>query len=116
MAGTLRAINSPALIIGGISDHCHILTMQSKNIATCKLIEEVKKSSSKWIKTKGIEFRNFKWQNGYGAFSVSQSQREQLKQYILNQEEHHYQKSFKEEFRTLLKKYDVEYNEKYVWN
>ncbi len=116
MSGVLKALQSPSLIINGMPDHCHIFARQSKNIATSKLIQELKGTSSGWIKNQGKEFRNFKWQNGYGVFSVSQSQEERLRRYILNQKEHHRKISFKEEFRMLLHKYKVVYDEKYVWD
>ena len=80
------------------------------------LIEKVKTNSSKWIKTKGKEFENFYWQNGYGAFSVNLTEIEVVKNYIINQEEHHKTKSFQEEFLGFLKKYNVEFDEKYVWD
>ena len=79
------------------------------------LIEKVKSNSSKWIKTKGIEFENFYWQNEYCAFSVNPTEIEIVKNYIINQEEHHQKKMFQEEFLAFLKKYNVEYDEKYVW-
>ena len=81
-----------------------------------KLIEEVKTHSSKWIKTKGQKYQNFYWQNGYGGFSIHESQVEFVKAYILNQEEHHKKKSFKDEYRIFLKDYDIEYDERYVWD
>ena len=71
MAGILKEIESPALIINSVADHVHILCALSKNLAACKLVEEVKKSSSKWMKTQGVPL--FSWQNGYGVFSVSES-------------------------------------------
>ena len=81
-----------------------------------KLIEELKSHSSKWIKTKGIEYQNFYWQRGYGAFSVNPKGIETVKQYIANQEEHHRTKTFQEEYKAFLKKYKVEYDERYVWD
>lgn len=81
-----------------------------------KLVEEVKSHSSKWIKTKGKEFENFYWQNGYGAFSVNPLEVEVVRKYILNQEAHHQKKNFQDEFLAFLKKYQIEYDEKYVWD
>ncbi len=80
------------------------------------LIRGLKKESSKWVKARDSTLRDFYWQEGYGAFSVSPSHVEALQNYIANQVEHHRKEDFKEEFRRLLKKYDVEYDEKYVWD
>lgn len=80
-----------------------------------KLMEELKSHSSKWIKTKGVEYSNFYWQDGYGAFSVNPSEIDRVIVYIANQHEHHRKKTFQEEYRAFLTKYNVEYEEKYVW-
>lgn len=116
MAKILRENESPSLTINGVADHVHILFLLSRKHALCDVVEEVKKSTSKWIKTKGNFYKNFYWQNGYGAFSVSQSNVEVVKKYIEDQKEHHRRKSFKEEYLGLLKKYHVDYDEKYVWD
>ncbi|MCK6622618.1 MAG: IS200/IS605 family transposase [Calditrichaceae bacterium] len=116
MAGILKTWESPGIQIGGMPDHVHILSMLSKNHAACKVVEEVKKGSSKWIKTKGAEFKNFSWQNGYGIFSISPSHVDKVKTYIENQKEHHRRTIFMDEFRKLLKKYDIPYDERYVWD
>jgi putative transposase len=79
-------------------------------------IEEIKKGSSKWIKTKGTLYVDFAWQNGYGAFSIGQSMHENLRRYIQNQKDHHKKISFQDEYRAFLKKYRVSYDEKYVWD
>lgn len=81
-----------------------------------KLLEEIKKRSSKWIKTKGFEFSNFYWQDGYAVFSVNPSQIDIVSKYIDNQEEHHKKVSFRDELLAFLKKYDVEYDERYLWD
>jgi REP element-mobilizing transposase RayT len=88
----------------------------SKNHALKKIVEEVKKGSSKWIKTKDITLRDFHWQNGYGAFSVSQSNVEAVRRYIENQEEHHRKRTFQEEFKEFLRKHGFEIDERYVWD
>ena len=80
-----------------------------------KLLEELKSHSSKWIKTKGVKYENFYWQDGYGAFSVKPSEIDRVNAYIANQHEHHRKKTFQEEYRAFLEKYNVEYDEKYVW-
>jgi REP element-mobilizing transposase RayT len=94
----------------------HILCKLSKKIALIKLLEEVKSHSSKWIKTKGSEFANFYWQDGYGAFSVNPSEVDVVIKYIENQKNHHKTKTFQDEYRQFLKKYQVEFDEKYVWD
>ena len=81
-----------------------------------KLLEEVKKQSSKWIKTMGPNYYNFYWQDGYGIFSVNTSQIDRVVDYIKNQKEHHKKKTFQDEFRVFLKKQHVEYDERYVWD
>jgi len=101
--------------VGGYTDHIHILCMLSKKISLMKLLEEVKSHSSKWIKTKGPGYRNFYWQDGYGAFSVNPRGVDRVMAYIANQHEHHRRKNFQAEYREYLKKYKVEYDERYVW-
>jgi REP element-mobilizing transposase RayT len=90
--------------------------MLSKKIALIKLLEEIKSHSSKWIKTKGVGYENFYWQDGYGAFSVNPANIETVIAYITNQQEHHSKKTFQDEYRVFLKKYNVKYDEKYVWD
>jgi putative transposase len=116
LAGILREWDSPAILAGSVADHVHILFSLSKNHALSKVVEEVKKGSSRWIKTKGKDFANFYWQNGYGAFSVSQSNVSAVQRYIATQEEHHRRVTFQDEFRAFLKKHGVEYEERYVWD
>lgn len=87
----------------------------SKNIALAKLMEDVKRHSSRWIKTKDEYYKDFAWQGGYGCFSVSQSVVERTKRYIQNQEEHHHKRDFKAEYIAFLKEYGVEYNETYLF-
>jgi REP element-mobilizing transposase RayT len=103
------------ILINGISDHVHILCVMSKNIALAKLTEEIKRHSSRWIKTRGLYYRQFAWQGGYAGFSVSQSIHGKTKRYIENQEDHHKKKTFKEELVVFLKEYGIEYNEQYLW-
>lgn len=102
--------------VGGYRDHVHILCLLSKKITLIELVEKVKSNSSKWIKTKGSQYEDFYWQNGYGAFSVNPAEIETVKNYILKQEEHHLKRNFQQEFVVFLKKYDVDYDEKYVWD
>jgi REP element-mobilizing transposase RayT len=116
MAAIFREYESPALTINGTENHVHALSILSRKITVADLVEEVKKSSSKWIKTKGADYRNFYWQNGYAALGIGQSNIETLKRYIANQKEHHRKKSFQEEYVAFLKKYNIEYDERYVWD
>ena len=102
-------------MIGGAADHVHILFCLSKNLALAKVIEEVKKGSSKWMKTQGPKFQDFHWQAGYGAFSVSQSHVEEVRRYIELQDEHHRTRSFKDEFLAFLNRYEIEYDERFLW-
>ena len=81
-----------------------------------KLLEEIKKESSKWIKTKGLKYSNFYWQDGYGIFSVNPAEIDVVVSYISYQEEHHKKQTFQDEFRAFLKKYKVDYDERYVWD
>lgn len=116
MAKIFRALKSPALAIDGTRDHIHSLFALSRVITIADVVEEVKTESSKWIKTKGLEFRNFHWQSGYGAFSIGQSQVASVKRYIQSQKEHHRRVTFQDEFRKFLKRYEIEYDERYVWD
>jgi putative transposase len=116
MAAIMKNMNSPTILMNSVEDHAHLLFHLSKNHALCDVIEVVKKDSSKWIKTKGGAYRSFHWQNGYGAFSVSQSNVAQVVKYIEGQKKHHRRRSFEEEFRAFLKKYRVPYDERYVWD
>ena len=115
-ATVLKNLACRPIQIGGAEDHLHILCILSKNVAVAKLIEEIKKPTSKWLKTKGAAFGKFGWQNGYGAFSVSQSHLESVRTYVAGQEKHHRTVTFQEEFRRFLERYQVEYDERYVWD
>lgn len=113
--GILKQNNCVPIAINGIENHIHILCIMSKNIALADLLEELKRNSSRWIKTKGMAYTNFAWQGGYGGFSVSQSKVDVVKRYIENQKEHHKTESFKEEYHRFLKEYGIDYNEEYLW-
>jgi len=116
LGGLCNKFESPVIKIGGFTDHIHILCMLSKKIALMNLMEELKSHSSKWIKTKGLGYENFYWQDGYGAFSVNSSEIDSLIAYIDNQRVHHSKTTFQDEYRSFLKKHDVEYDERYVWD
>ena len=115
MAGTLKNLDSPCVAIGGTSNHVHVLMALSKKAALSEVVGALKKSSSKWMKTKGPAYAHFGWQEGYGAFSIGQSQVAVLKRYITRQEEHHKTKSFEAELIATLSKYAVTYDERYLW-
>jgi len=116
LVGACRNLECPSLIVGGVADHVHLLTRHSKNITVADFLRELKRQSSKWVKTIDPVLSAFHWQNGYGAFSVSPSQVEVVKSYIAKQEEHHLRRSFKDEFRWICEKYGVEIDERYVWD
>lgn len=115
-AGIFKQMESPALIIGGVEDHVHALFALSKNHALAKVVEEVKKGSSKWMKSDGPRLQQFSWQAGYAAFSVSQSNVEMVMKYIQEQEPHHRKASFQDELRALFKRHEIEFDERYVWD
>lgn len=115
-AGILADLDSPALVIGSVADHIHILFNLHRNKALADVVMELKRGSSKWLKTKGDRFTGFAWQNGYGAFSVSQSSLPQVSDYIRKQGEHHKQTSFQDELRALLHRYEIAFDEQYVWD
>ncbi len=116
MGSVIKSNGSIPIIINGVEDHIHILCIMSKNIALSKLVEEIKRHSSRWIKTIDNHYLKFAWQGGYGAFSVSQSIHDKVKHYIENQELHHKKLNFKEEYLKFLKEYNVDFNENYLWN
>ncbi|MFN1217909.1 IS200/IS605 family transposase [Chryseobacterium kwangjuense] len=116
IATLCKDLESTALQIGGTDDHIHIFCLLSRKIALMKLVQEIKAHSSKWIKTKGPEYENFFWQNGYGAFSVSKKEISQVIHYIRNQRFHHQKQNFKDELIEMLTKQDIEYDEKYIWD
>ena len=116
MAAVFRACHSPALSINGTENHIHGLFALSRTVTVADVVEEVKKRSSKWVKGKGLAFRNFQWQTGYGAFSIGQSNVPALLRYIAEQKEHHRRRTFEDEYRGLLKMYGVSFDERYVWD
>ena len=116
IGGICKGMECNPIRVGGHKNHIHILCLLSKKVTQIKLLEEVKKQSSKWIKKQGDNFINFYWQDGYGVFSVNPSEIDVVVAYIINQKEHHKRVSFQDEFRAFLKKYKVDFDEKYVWD
>jgi putative transposase len=116
MTGVLKNHDSRLLAVNGTADHVHLLISLSKNVALSHLIQELKKSTSRWIKTRGLKFRNFQWQDGYGAFTIGESGVPAVKQYIAGQKEKHQKKSFESELVEFLKRYGIAFDERYVWD
>ena len=113
---TLGSHDCPTLVVGGTEDHVHALFVLSRKHSIANIVKEIKRTSSAWIKTVERRYSKFRWQAGYGAFSVSQSHVDQVQRYIVNQEQHHRRKTFQDEFRAFLSKYEIEYDERYVWD
>jgi REP element-mobilizing transposase RayT len=105
----------PVLAVGGYQDHIHILCRLSKNIALSDLIRELKTNSSKWMKARGDALQNFRWQNGFGAFSIDYRGVDPVIQYIKHQHQHHRKRDFRKELLDFFENYDLDYNEEYLW-
>jgi len=116
LGGILANLECQPVIMGGVEDHVHLLCALSRTCNAAEMVKEVKRGSSLWIKTISADLRDFAWQNGYGIFSIGFSQIEAVRQYIAAQEEHHRTISFQDEFRQLLKRYEIEFDERYVWD
>ncbi|CAN5508159.1 IS200/IS605 family transposase [soil metagenome] len=102
--------------VGGVADHVHLAIRFSRTLTIADLVEELKTSSSKWLKTQSAELAAFSWQRGYGAFSVGPADLDALRAYIDGQEKHHRTRTFQEEYRAFLIKYGIEFDERYVWD
>jgi putative transposase len=116
MATVLQNLNCTPLLINSVDDHVHVLFDLARTVSVSQAVEDVKKASSKWIKTQGSEFAAFAWQSGYGAFCVSESNVAVVRKYIAEQQEHHRKKSFQEEYRQFLRSHRVAFDERYVWD
>ena len=116
MAVVLQSLECPPTLINSVEDHVHILFELARTVSVSQVVEDVKKASSKWIKTQGTELAGFAWQAGYGAFGVSESNTQAVRDYIADQREHHRQKSFQDEYRAFLERHHVAYDERYVWD
>lgn len=115
IGGIVRDQKGTLLKIGGIEDHVHLLAKLSPTIAISDVLRTIKSNSSKWINERSDVSRKFEWQSGYAAFSVSESQMPSVAEYISNQAEHHRTKSFEEEFLAILKKHNIEFDMRYVF-
>jgi REP element-mobilizing transposase RayT len=116
IGGILNNNKSKLLAGNGTANHSHLLVSMAKTLALSELVGDIKRDSSVWIKSRGLRYSKFHWQDGYGAFSVGHTQLPAVKRYIARQKEHHATVSFKDEFRYFLKKYGVDYDERFVWD
>ncbi len=114
IGGCLRTAGAVAIAIGGTDDHIHLLIGLRATHRLADLVKDIKVASSKWVHTE-LEVRSFAWQSGYGAFTVGTSQLERVRNYVLNQEEHHAKKNAQDEYVELLKLAGIEFDEKYLW-
>ncbi|MEP6819205.1 MAG: transposase [bacterium] len=115
LGGTSKTLECPPLLVGGVEDHVHLLARFGRTITQAEWVKELKRVSNLWLKEQA-GFADFEWQAGYSDFSVSQSNLEQVKRYITNQERHHRKKSFQDEVRALLTKHHLEWDERYIWD
>jgi len=116
LGGILTRLDCQPIIVGGVEDHVHILSTLARTCEVAEMVKEVKRGSSLWIKTKSADLQDFAWQNGYGIFSIGFSQVQSVRNYIAEQENHHHKVSFQDEYRQLLNRYDIEFDERYVWD
>ncbi len=116
LGGICNRLDCAVLKVGGYTNHVHILCHLSKNIAVAKLVEEVKSHSSKWIKSKGQEYEQFYWQNGYSSFSVNPRGLDRVVTYIANQHAHHAGTMYEQELLRLFKENSVDYDERWLWD
>ena len=114
LAGILRNHGCCLIAAGGMPDHVHLLVSLSRTLAVADVVRQMKSNSSGWVHRE-LDSPHFQWQEGYGAFAVSYSHLEQVKVYLANQEQHHHRLSFQEEFRELLKRHNLQWDEKHVW-
>jgi len=116
IGGIVGNLKGHLLKAGSVSDHIHLLIAHPRTCSPADLVQEMKTGSSKWLKTQSDAYADFHWQGGYGMFSISPSHRAAVEAYLANQAEHHRKVTFQEEFRGLLKKYGMSFDERYVWD
>jgi REP element-mobilizing transposase RayT len=116
LGGICKSSGCNPVRVGGYRDHIHICCLMSKTMTQAQLVKSLKTESSKWIKSKGRMYGKFHWQDGYSIFSVNPTEVERVVEYIENQCEHHRHRTFQEELLAFLKKYGVEYDERYLWD
>jgi REP element-mobilizing transposase RayT len=116
LATVCRDLGAELVHVGSVADHLHIVTTLPRTVSQAEFIEQIKKASSKWVKDLDARYRGFFWQRGYGAFSVSPSQLKAVLQYVGGQPEHHHTRTFQEEYRALLRRHGIDFDERYVWD
>jgi len=116
VGGILNNLNCQPIIVGGVEDHVHLLCALSRTCQAAEMVKEIKRGSSVWVKSKSRGLQDFAWQNGYGIFSIGFSQIAAVRKYVAGQEEHHREVSFQDEFRQLLRRYEIAFDERYVWD
>jgi REP element-mobilizing transposase RayT len=115
LGGIVRNQGAMLVAAGGMPDHVHLLVSQNKQLAVADFVRDIKSNSSGWIHDTFAGMRHFAWQTGYGAFAVSYSDRDAVRQYLATQAEHHGRMTFQEEFLALLKRHEIEFDEQYLW-
>ena len=116
LGGILSRLDCQPVIVGGVEDHVHLLCALSRTCESASMVQELKRGSTVGLKTKSRDLREFAWQNGDGIFSIGFSQIQSVRDYIAGQEEHHRKMSFQDEFRQLLRRYEIEFDERYLWD
>ena len=116
LGGVSARLDCPTLIVGGHVDHIHLLGRMARTVCVADWVKELKRASSLWVKERFPALTHFHWQQGYGAFSVSQSSIPSVVRYIQHQDKHHARLSFQDEFRALLRRHGMAWDEKYVWD
>ena len=111
-----KRLECPPLLVGGVEDHIHLLARFGRNITQAEWVKELKRVSNQWLQAQDRDYEDFSWQGGYADFSVSQSNIEQVTDYIANQDHHHQKMTFQEELRALLRKHNQEWDERYIWD
>lgn len=116
LGGTSKTLECPTIRVGGVEDHVHALARLGRTISLADWVKELKRVTSLWVKEQDAANEAFAWQNGYAAFSVSASSLDEVERYIANQESHHQKMSFQDEFRALLERHGMTWDERYVWD
>jgi REP element-mobilizing transposase RayT len=116
LGGILANLDCQPVIVGGVEDHVHLFCALSRTRDAAAMVKEIKRGSSLWLKIESPDLAGFVWQNGYGIFSIGFSQIESVRDYIAGQEKHHRKVSFQDEFRQLLRRYEIEFDERYMWD